>query len=315
MLENSLKTREKFINKLKSKLDSMIESVSLLQKVDKKLLKVGVQNGGARLENLKMLQMRGGAPGTNYDFADVEKAALRKKAQILMQQKNIAELDKKLKALTADFEPVQIALENVKELINSIKVSFPENMLDGVVPNFSELPIVWQYNALHDVKFAELSAFRPGNKLGPNIDAFDVAPGAPGPDGKPTVPIVPITEEEKTLMLNYAKKFDSATYTETTTFDKLEAVYEATREFIYDRKPGAGPAVAGPVVAGPAVAASTPEEVIMKLYPVGHPIHAKSVDDQYVEAIAANHPEFAGLAEADIRAALGKNKVQKYRFY
>ena len=66
-------------------------------------------------------------------------------------------LDKKLKSLTADFEPVQIALENVKELINSIKVSFPENMLDGVVPNFSELPIVWQYNALHDVKFAELS--------------------------------------------------------------------------------------------------------------------------------------------------------------
>ena len=260
MLENSLKTREKYINKLKGKLDSMIESVSLLQKVDKKLLKVGVQNGGARLNNLKMSNMRGGA-GTNYDFADVEKAALRKKAQILMQQRNIAELDKKLKSLTADFEPVQIALENVKELINSIKVSFPENMLDGVVPNFSELPIVWQYNALHDVKFAELSSFNPGmNKLQPNIVAFDAAPGASG------APIVPITDQEKNEMIAYAKKFDATAYPDGTTFDKLESLYNTTRDDIHERTPGstsgpapsssvvaAGPASSQPVVAAPVV--------------------------------------------------------------
>jgi hypothetical protein len=250
MLENSLKTREKFINKLKGKIDSMIESVSLLQKVDKKLLKVGVQNGGARLNNFRMTPMRGGAPGANYDFADVEKAALRKKAQILMQQKNIAELDKKLKSLTADFEPVQIALENVKELINSIKVSFPENILDGVVPNFSELPIVWQYNALHDVKFAELSSFNPGiNKLQPNIVAFDVAPGASGS------PTVPITDQEKNEMIAYAKKFDVTAYPDGTTFDKLEALYNTTKDDIHERTQGSAPspAVTSPAVTNPAV--------------------------------------------------------------
>jgi hypothetical protein len=250
MLENSLKTREKYINKLKGKLDSMIESVSLLQKVDKKLLKVGVQNGGARLNNLRIAPMRGGADPKNYNFADVETAALRKKAQILLQQKNISDLKDKLQALTNDFKPVQIALENVKQLIDSIKVDFPKDILDNVVPNFSELPLVWQYNALHNIKFDNLYSFKVGAKdlsVDGNMSAFDIAP---------TEQSTAITQDEKNEMLAYANKINT-TPNATIDMDTVRTLYDLTRVDIHGADPVAPLSISAPgPSAAPSVASS-----------------------------------------------------------
>ena len=52
MLENSLKIREKYINKLKAKVDSLSESVNLLNKVDRKLLVEQQQKNEEKKVNL-----------------------------------------------------------------------------------------------------------------------------------------------------------------------------------------------------------------------------------------------------------------------
>lgn len=65
MSENSLEIRQKFISKILRKVDSLEESLTLLGKVDKKMLRRDIQIGGARLQNL---QQMGGFWGGVFDM-------------------------------------------------------------------------------------------------------------------------------------------------------------------------------------------------------------------------------------------------------
>ena len=174
MLENSLKIREKYINKLKAKVDSLSESVNLLNKVDRKLLFEQQQMGGAKLNKLMRSYaniQNGGAdeeasasssaPAVvaavkdNLKFSDVEKAALRKKAEILLQRKKLDEINKNIDALSKNFAPINAALLNVRDLINSIHIRLPK-MSEASAPDISHLPFVYQYNIYHQIPYENL---------------------------------------------------------------------------------------------------------------------------------------------------------------
>lgn len=202
MLENSLKIREKYINKLKSKVDSLVESVNLLKQVDKKLLNEGQQTGGAKLNKLMNSYARLQSGGANYNFADIETAALRKKAQILVQRKEIEKLNTNMEALSKNFEPINKALENVRDLINSIQIKLPK-LNSSPVPDFSHLPFVYQYNLYHEVPWdnlystVDIEAIQDDPEK--RMNAFDQAPLANAKK---------ITDDEKKLLEDFHKAKD-----------------------------------------------------------------------------------------------------------
>ena len=207
MLENSLKIREKYINKLKAKVNSLTESINLLNKVDRKLLIEQQQIGGAKLNNLMRSYsniQNGGTlgsdgkhiEGTSFEdeqsatpsvataikdslkFSDVEKAALRKKAEILLQRKKLDEINKNIDALSKNFAPINAALENVKDLINSIHIRLPK-MSEASAPDISHLPFVYQYNIYHQIPYENLhsaAAFAKESDPITKMNKFDEVP-------------------------------------------------------------------------------------------------------------------------------------------
>ena len=204
MLENSLKIREKYINKLKAKVDSLSESINLLNKVDRKLLIEQQQIGGAKLNKLMSSYsniQNGGTlgpdgkhiEGTPTDdetsavpaaikdslkISDIEKAALRKKAEILLQRKKLDEINKNIDALSKNFAPINAALLNVRDLINSIHIRIPK-MNQASAPDISHLPFVYQYNIYHQIPYDKLhSAVAFANETDPKVkmNKFDEIP-------------------------------------------------------------------------------------------------------------------------------------------
>lgn len=214
MLENSLKIREKYINKLKAKVDSLSESINLLNKVDRKLLIEQQQIGGAKLNKLMRsysnIQNGGtlGPDGKHIDgtptddepapavpvvpdapvvpgaikdilkISEIEKATLRKKAEILLQRKKLDEINKNIDALSKNFAPINAALLNVRDLINSIHIRIPK-MNQASPPDISHLPFVYQYNIYHKVPYNQLhsvAAF--ANEADPRVkmNQFDKEP-------------------------------------------------------------------------------------------------------------------------------------------
>jgi hypothetical protein len=73
MLENSLKIREKYVNKLKAKIDSITESLDLLHKVDMKLVGGGLQRGGLDNINFEDLEKSLGFYVSNIDPREFNK--------------------------------------------------------------------------------------------------------------------------------------------------------------------------------------------------------------------------------------------------
>jgi len=163
MLENSLKIREKYVNKIKAKVDSLNESISLLEKVDKQLMREQVQMGGARLEQMinsyNNIQAGGAAPGgpstSAIDFKAVQESALRKKAEILLQRKSIDELNKNIAKLSEGFKPINDVLGNVKRLIDSISIDIP-TLAEAKPPSIGDWSPLAQYNLYHNKAWAEI---------------------------------------------------------------------------------------------------------------------------------------------------------------
>lgn len=162
MLENSLKIREKYVNKIKAKVDSLTESIYLLEKVDKQLMRDQVQMGGAKLKkmiNSYNIQAGGAAPGgpstSGIDFKAVQESALRKKAEILLQRKSIDELNKNISKLSEGFKPINDVLGNVKRLIDSISIDIP-TLGDAKPPSIGDWSPLAQYNLYHNKKWAEI---------------------------------------------------------------------------------------------------------------------------------------------------------------
>jgi hypothetical protein len=163
MLENSLKIREKYVNKIKAKVDSLNESISLLEKVDKQLMREQVQMGGAKLEKMikayNNIQAGGAAasgPSTSaIDFKAVQESALRKKAEILLQRKSIDELNKNIAKLSEGFKPINDVLGNVKRLIDSISIDIP-TLAEAKPPSIGDWSPLAQYNLYHNKSWAEI---------------------------------------------------------------------------------------------------------------------------------------------------------------
>jgi hypothetical protein len=160
MLENSLKIREKYVNKIKAKVDSLNESISLLEKVDKQLMREQVQMGGAKLEKMMKaynnIQAGGAAPSTSaIDFKAVQESALRKKAEILLQRKSIDELNKNIAKLSEGFKPINDVLGNVKRLIDSISIDIP-TLAEAKPPSIGDWSPLAQYNLYHNKSWAEI---------------------------------------------------------------------------------------------------------------------------------------------------------------
>jgi hypothetical protein len=156
MFENSLRIREKYVNKIKSKVDSLMESVSLLEKVDRQLMNDQVQMGGARLNKLMKSYnnlQTGGA--SNIDFKAIQEAALKKKAEINAQTESIKQLNANIEKLSVAFEPINKVLGNVKQLIESISVDIPE-LKEGAVPSIADWNPLAQYNLYHNMKWNEI---------------------------------------------------------------------------------------------------------------------------------------------------------------
>lgn len=160
MLENSLKIREKYVNKIKAKVDSLNESISLLEKVDKQLMREQVQMGGAKLEKMikayNNIQAGGAAPSTSaIDFKAVQESALRKKAEILLQRKSIDELNKNIAKLSEGFKPINDVLGNVKRLIDSISIDIP-TLAEAKPPSIGDWSPLAQYNLYHNKAWEEI---------------------------------------------------------------------------------------------------------------------------------------------------------------
>jgi hypothetical protein len=189
MLENSLKIREKYVNKIKAKVDSLNESISLLEKVDKQLMRDQVQMGGARLEQMiksyNNIQAGGAAssgPSTSaIDFKAVQESALRKKAEILLQRKSIEELNKNIAKLSEGFKPINDVLGNVKRLIDSIQIELP-TLAEAKPPSIGDWSPLAQYNLYHNKSWAEIVAVANLTAANGEID-FNVFNKVPADNG------------------------------------------------------------------------------------------------------------------------------------
>jgi len=166
MLENSLKIREKYINKIKTKVNSLSDSIHLLEKVDRQLIKTQLQIGGAKLNSLMKSYndlQSGGAnvtPSANksvspIDFKAIQESALQKKTEILLKTKDIQQLNDNIKKLSEGFRPINEVLQNVKALIDSIKIDLPE-LKQGTAPSIGDWHPLAQYNLFHNKTWKDI---------------------------------------------------------------------------------------------------------------------------------------------------------------
>lgn len=116
MSENSLKIRGKFINNLSNDIANLNEKISLLQRVDRKILRTS-QTGGAEGIEVKELQ----------------KKALLKRIQVEMQNLKLDKAIKDAQALTTKVGELNNALKGIQANIDAINVS--DIKLDIAVPD------------------------------------------------------------------------------------------------------------------------------------------------------------------------------------
>jgi len=332
MLENSLKIREKYVNKIKAKVDSLSESIHLLEKVDKQLMKNQLQMGGARLNSLmksyNSLQSGGAlpaaavapapvvAPGTaavssSVDFRQVQEAALAKKAEILLQKDNIKKLQDNIDALKDGFAPINEILGNVKRLIDSINVEFDPTKLNvGGPPKLSDWSPIAQYNLLHNKGWAKIvvpttSILVPGT----TTDEIDWSIG----DVEPTAANSnPATDAEKEAIKAYLEKKLKTTLTlqEVSAYycDALKHVQNKNQNIDKCEALSATPAT--PAAAGPSTPAEAMAEAVKLATAAGVPPPAAGPKGYPVNAAGDEYDPLNGDKKV-VNGAFAR----KYRFY
>ena len=107
MLENSLRIRQRFINKLASKINELNSDIVLLHKVDRKI---------SRSNRLQ----RGGAP---VDLKELQEDALIKRLQIQKQNEELAAAISQARELTSKVGEINGALSQIKNEISQISVA------------------------------------------------------------------------------------------------------------------------------------------------------------------------------------------------
>lgn len=107
MSENSLRIRQKFINKFNSKLEDLTDDLDLLLNVDRKIF--------------KKITQRGGADG-DIALKDIQVSALTKKLQLAKQNKDLEEAITKAKDLETKLSGINSALQGIKKDIESMEI-------------------------------------------------------------------------------------------------------------------------------------------------------------------------------------------------
>jgi len=128
MLDNSLKIRGKFINKLGNKLEDLHSDLILLSKVDRKIYK-------------KINIQKGGAPPPNANLASLQLSTYLKKKELDKQQGKIQSAIETARELSTTIDRINVVLKQIQEQIETFEIkemeSFPDfNMkLTALSPN------------------------------------------------------------------------------------------------------------------------------------------------------------------------------------
>jgi len=166
MSENSLRIREKYISKLFKKIQDLEDGINLLGQVDRRILRNSIQTGGAYLNHLEsraMYLQRGGSSsggGGENDpdqirMKEIQENALIQKARIDQQEDQLNKASATIRSLNLKTSDLRSTLENLSDLISSIKLknvripkSYPFD-LEAWNP-------ILVYNAYHNIPFDKL---------------------------------------------------------------------------------------------------------------------------------------------------------------
>ena len=117
MLENDLKIRSKFINKLITKIENLNDNFILLSKVDKKILKKINNQIGREINN----QIGGDANSAIL-------VALKKQQEMKEQQQKITASLDKLQNIEAEINSFNTTFDNIKNTIDTIQLGNFNNL-------------------------------------------------------------------------------------------------------------------------------------------------------------------------------------------
>ena len=179
MSEKSLEIRQKFINKILKKVDSLEESLTLLSNVDKRMLKKGIQLGGARLHNL--IQMGGADPSGVFDenplgniqvnadaksapappkkdlleLKGIQKQALISKVRLVKQREALEKAQKTIWELNNNLSGIRAAILSISKLMEGLNEDMPK-LDEANIPNLSSYMDVYLWNAFHGIHWSQL---------------------------------------------------------------------------------------------------------------------------------------------------------------
>lgn len=185
MSEKSLEIRQKFINKILKKVDSLEESLTLLNNVDKRMLKKDIQLGGARLRNLNQMGgfFYGGAPGDNanldtdlaaiapdddvkpaskpapkkdlLELKGIQKQALISRLRIANQREALEKAQKTIWELNNNLSGIRASILSISKLMEGLNEDMPK-LDEANIPNLSSYMDVYLWNAFHGIHWSNL---------------------------------------------------------------------------------------------------------------------------------------------------------------
>jgi len=154
MDENDLQIRARYAAKLLNKVNTLSESINLLTRVDKQLLKQNIQSGGARLQNLSRYQ-RGGA-GT-IDLKEIQKQALISRLRLQQQKEALGVARKTINELNTNLAGVREAISGLTELMEGLNFDI-EPLAKADIPDLSHFQKTLLYNAFYNIPWNELKS-------------------------------------------------------------------------------------------------------------------------------------------------------------
>jgi len=154
MDKNDLQIRARYAAKLLNKVNTLSESINLLTRVDKQLLKQNIQSGGARLQNLSRYQ-RGGA-GT-IDLKEIQKQALISRLRLQQQKEALGVARKTINELNTNLAGVREAISGLTELMEGLNFDI-EPLAKADIPDLSHFQKTLLYNAFYNIPWNELKS-------------------------------------------------------------------------------------------------------------------------------------------------------------
>jgi hypothetical protein len=168
MSENNFQVRARYAAKLLKKVDALSESINLLSRVDKQLLKQNIQSGGARLQNLSRYQ-RGGAG--IIDLKEIQKQALISRVRLQQQKEALDVARKTITELNTNLAGVREAISGLTQLMEGLNFDI-EPLGKADIPDLSHFQETLLYNAFHNVPWTQLKALPPGGTFNQRLDVL-----------------------------------------------------------------------------------------------------------------------------------------------